>query len=184
MILSIILTILFFILLLLYIKEKKTNKEIYKINKKVEEENNRIIEKQEQLNKTYNQKQQELEKMQQSVDSAEMIVREAFTNYNEILNNEYKDAEYEYDEHMRKLYEIYDNAQTRLMQSISKVEETLAAISATRAAAIQAQLKEQEIKDKEDFYSLTLDEVDKHEVRILQNIENELRDPRPLRMVI
>ena len=57
-------------------------------------------------------------------------------------------------------------------------------ISSTRSAAIQAQLEEEKIQQQAEFYSLSIDETDKREVKILQSIESELRDPRPIRMII
>ena len=70
------------------------------------------------------------------------------------------------------------------MRKPGLIREELDKISSTRAAAIQAQLEEEKIQQQAEFYSLTIDEVDKREVKILQSIENELRDPRPIRMII
>jgi len=65
-----------------------------------------------------------------------------------------------------------------------QIQQELDKLSSTRAAAIQAQLKEIEIQQQAEFYSLSISEVDKREVRVLKSIENELRDPRPIRMII
>lgn len=70
------------------------------------------------------------------------------------------------------------------MRKPGKIQQELDKISSTRTAAIQAQLKEIEIQQQAEFYSLSISEVDKREVRILKSIENELRDPRPIRMII
>lgn len=70
------------------------------------------------------------------------------------------------------------------MKQIEEIKKDLAKIATTRAAAIQAQLKEEEIKNQETFYSLSISDIDKHEVKILHSIESELRDPRPIRMII
>lgn len=70
------------------------------------------------------------------------------------------------------------------MRKLGQIQQELDKISSTRAAAIQAQLKEIEIQQQAEFYSLSISEVDKREVRILKSIENELRDPRPIRMII
>ena len=70
------------------------------------------------------------------------------------------------------------------MRKPGQIQQELDKISSTRAAAIQAQLKEIEIQQQAEFYSLSISEVDKREVRILKSIENELRDPRPIRMII
>lgn len=70
------------------------------------------------------------------------------------------------------------------MRKLGQIQQELDKISSTRAAAIQAQLKEMEIQQQAEFYSLSTSEVDKREVRVLKSIENELRDPRPIRMII
>lgn len=70
------------------------------------------------------------------------------------------------------------------MRKPGQIQQELDKISSTRAAAIQAQLKEIEIQQQAEFYSLSISEVDKREVRVLKSIENELRDPRPIRMII
>ena len=70
------------------------------------------------------------------------------------------------------------------MRKPGQIQQELDKLSSTRAAAIQAQLKEIEIQQQAEFYSLSISEVDKREVRVLKSIENELRDPRPIRMLI
>lgn len=70
------------------------------------------------------------------------------------------------------------------MRKPGQIQQELDKISSTRAAAIQAQLKEIEIQQQAEFYSLSISEVDKREVKVLKSIENELRDPRPIRMII
>ena len=57
-------------------------------------------------------------------------------------------------------------------------------IRATRAAAMEAQLREEEIKNQATFYMLQLNEADKRDISYLQSIEHNLREPRPLRMLI
>jgi hypothetical protein len=64
------------------------------------------------------------------------------------------------------------------------VRSELDKIRASRAAAIEAQLREQEIKDQATFYTLQLNEADKRDVAYLKSIEFNLREARPLRMLI
>ena len=104
--------------------------------------------------------------------------------YAEILELSYKDAEMEYDNAIDALRYAYDGIQDTLIAKKEEVQKDLDKISATRAAAIQAQLKEEEIQQQEQFYSLSISDIDKREIKILQSIESELRDPRPIRMII
>lgn len=180
-----------FLLSYLYNKEKNKNKEIYKINEEIEEKNKKIdnnneklLEKQRILNDIYNQKQKELEQIQQSITDAEIISRKAFENYNDVLDKEYILKEKEYQEAIQLLDRNYGIIQSKVNAEIEQIHADLDKIASTRAAAIQAQLKEEEIQQQTDFYSLSIDDIDKREVKILQSIEGELRDPRPIRMVI
>lgn len=70
------------------------------------------------------------------------------------------------------------------MAETDQIRKDLDKIASTRAAAIQAQLEEEKIQQQSEFYSLSIDDIDKREVKILQSIESELRDPRPIRMII
>ena len=122
--------------------------------------------------------------MQQNIEQAEEISQRAFANYCDVLDKDYLDKEQDINNNIKILNESYNNLQDKLIAETDQIRADLNKISATRAAAIQAQLREQEIKNKEKFYSLSLDEIDKKEIRILHSIESELRDPRPIRMVI
>lgn len=70
------------------------------------------------------------------------------------------------------------------MRKPGQIRKDLDNICATRAAAIQAQLEEERIQQQSEFYSLSIEDIDKREVKVLHSIENELRDPRPIRMII
>ena len=183
--------ILFIIFLLLYIQEKNKKIKIIKINEKIKKQNEEIyneneslLEKQRIISNIYKQKQQELAEMEQNIQNAEQISRKAFENYNDVLDKEYILKEQEHNEALQLLSNSYSNIQNKLNAEIGCIRAELDSISATRAAAIQAQLKEEEIKQQADFYSLSIDEIDLREARILQSIESELRDPRPIRMII
>ena len=165
------------LLFYLYYKEKNKHIEIEQINENIRKEN-KLIE------NTYNQKQKALARIQETIDNAEHISQKAFENYVDVLDKEYEKKEQEQEAAINLLKESYINIQNEILAEIGSVRTDLDKISATRAAAIQAQLKEEEIQQKEQFYSLSIDDIDKREVRILQSIENELRDPRPIRMII
>ena len=48
----------------------------------------------------------------------------------------------------------------------------------------EAFLKEEKIKTEKEFYSLQLEDKSLHDIKILQSVEAELIDPRPLKMAI
>lgn len=165
------------LLFYLYYKEKNKHIEIEQINENIRKEN-------ELIDNAYNQKQEALTKIQETINNAEQISQKAFENYIDVLDKEYEEKEQEQEAAINLLKESYINLQNEILAEIGSARVDLDKISATRAAAIQAQLKEEEIQQQEQFYSLSIDDIDKREVKILQSIEDELRDPRPIRMII
>ena len=67
---------------------------------------------------------------------------------------------------------------------LDSIRKELEKIRATKAAAMEAQLREEEIKNQATFYTLQLNDADKRDVAYLQSIEYNLREARPLRMLI
>lgn len=155
---------------------------------KIEEVNNKIKEENEKLEREKIAKKTALkyltEQEQKAISDQKARMAEAAAMYAEILELSYKDAEMEYDNAIDALRYAYDGIQDTLIAKKEEVQKDLDKISATRAAAIQAQLKEEEIQQQEQFYSLSISDIDKREIKILQSIESELRDPRPIRMII
>ena len=179
------------VLFYLYYKEKNKhieieniNKEIEKENEKIKNENKHLIEKQDYIQKEILNKQDILNNIQKSIEDSEQVSRNAFEQYMDTLDKEYELKEKEHQEAIQLLDNSYGEIQNKVIAEIDQIRADLDKISATRAAAIQAQLEEEKIQQQAEFYSLSIEDVDKREVKILQSIENELRDPRPIRMII
>ena len=179
------------LLFYLYYKEKNKTREIDKINEnikkeneKIEDENKYLNEKKDFIQKEIENKQNILDKVQQSIENSEQVSRKAFENYMDTLDKEYELKEKEYYAAIDLLNKSYRDIQDKVNAEIDQIRIDLDKISATRAAAIQAQLEEEKIQQQAEYYSLSIDDVDKREIKILQSIENELRDPRPIRMII
>lgn len=179
------------LLFYLYYKEKNKTREIDKINEnikkeneKIEDENKYLNEKKDFIQKEIENKQNILDKVQQSIENSEQVSRKAFENYMDTLDKEYELKEKEYYAAIDLLNKSYGDIQNKVNAEIDQIRIDLDKISATRAAAIQAQLEEEKIQQQAEYYSLSIDDVDKRETKILQSIENELRDPRPIRMII
>ena len=71
-----------------------------------------------------------------------------------------------------------------LEEEFESVREDLAKLKATRAAAHEAILKEQEVKDNKDNYRLLPSESDLTDSRRLEIVKRELNKPRILSMLI
>lgn len=126
----------------------------------------------------------------------------AFEQYCDALEYEYQKREQEFDGDVATLDDLYGRKQdehirnmerndtefkaksARLQKDLDIVLGELEKIRATRAAAMEAQLREEEIKSQATFYTLQLNDADKRDVAYLQSIEYNLREARPLRMLI
>ena len=124
---------------------------------------------------------QETEKV---INSKELLSQKAFENYCAILEENYKKSEDEYAQSERLLKESYSKVQSDLLKRKEQVEEDLAQIEATRTAALQAQLKEKEIKEQLSFYCLTIGQNDLDDIKVLERMKSQLHNPRILSMLI
>lgn len=176
--------VLLYLIIFKKYKIKTINENIKKENDKLEtkkiikEEELKNIEHEIEINK------KTLQDIQKLTKDMNITAQTAFTQYCDNLDKIYIDTEKEHDSAINLLKLSYDNLQDTLLLKIKETQQDLDNLSSTRAAAIEAQLKEEEVQQKENFYSLTIEEIDKREVKILQSIEEELRDSRPIRMII
>ena len=179
-----LLLIIVLVLFYLYNQEKNKNKEIATINQKIQQENEQIEKENAQLLEKKNDMQNNIEEKQKVLHEIQEISRKAFEQYADSLEKEYKEKEQEHAQSIKLLNQSYDNIQSNILAEIDTIRKDLDNISATRTAAIQAQLEEEKIQQQAEYYSLSIADIDKREIKILQSIEKELRDPRPIRMVI
>lgn len=119
-----------------------------------------------------------------TLESQKEIARKAFENYCEVLANEYDARDKEFDAYLESMETAYDQAQDRLIGEIEKEQAELEKIRATRAALIEAQRKEKEIKENKDFYCLIPTENDKDDIRRLERVKHDLHNQRILSMLI
>lgn len=110
--------------------------------------------------------------------------QKSFSNYCNILDKEYDNKEKEYNNLINKLQNSYDIKCDELYKKINEVKNNLEKLKDTRAAAIQALKKEEEIENQLDFYRLQIDEQDKKEIQAIKSIEYLFKDARPLNMMI
>lgn len=110
--------------------------------------------------------------------------QQSFSNYCDILDKEYDNKEKEYNNLINKLQNSYDIKCDELYKKINEVKNNLEKLKDTRAAAIQAFKKEEEIENQLDFYRLQIDEQDKKEIQAIKSIEYLFKDARPLNMMI
>ena len=101
------------------------------------------------------------------------VSQQAFEEYWNNLENAYSEAE-----------EDYDTRVNNLKASIQREQAELDKLKATRAAAHEAMLREQEVKDNKDAYRLVPSASDLADSRRLEIVKRELNKPRILCMLI
>lgn len=191
-IISIIFLILSCILLIYTYKCKNKinvlNTNIANENYILDLQNQSLKEKEQEIEKSIKIKIQELNDISHSIkddfENKKALSNKAFESYCDTLDNSYKEKEREYQEHLSLLGVSYEKHQLDLLQKTDKIREELDSIKATRTAAIQAQIKEKEIKEKREFYMLCPKTADIDDIRRLERIKPDLHNPRILSMLI
>lgn len=75
---------------------------------------------------------------------------------------------------------ILKNIKNQLFARSEELNEKEDKIAALKAA----ELREQELRDKQNFYKITLEDKDKRDIEIINSIRYELDNPRPINMLI
>lgn len=174
-----------------FLRFNHTRKNLIKLNEKTKQQNeelakaNEILEAEftelniqrdtaerdlKMLNAFINQNQDYLNQTQANTEQA---LQKHLEYYCDALEQAYKDAE-----------DRHDKAIAKLTLEFEAVNTELDKIKATRLAAIQANVREQEIKEKLDFYCLTPKTADINDIKTLERIKPQLNNPRILSMLI
>ena len=120
----------------------------------MEKDNQRLINEKDKICNNIDNNKKELESyknqlndiqnnISKTLENQKELSQKAFENYCEILEKNYNEKEKEYDMYEQGLCTAYSNLQLELIQKADKCRKELAQIEATRAAAIQAKIKEQ-----------------------------------------
>jgi hypothetical protein len=185
----IIIGIIFTILLGRRIKEQqKVLKQLSCQNQEYELDNENLILQFNILQNENKKEQEKLELLLSEINSVAEVQREtaqkAFENYVDILDKAYENAEQEYNKSIDLLNVNYSNIQKEHQQKLEKVMKEFNTISATRDAAIAAQLREKQIKEQRSFYCLNTKSTDISDVQALERIKPQLNNPRVLSMLV
>lgn len=124
------------------------------------------------------------EDTQNTLNNQKELAEEAFQNWWSLLEKDYQEKEKEYNSLVQNLKTSYAQEQERLNAEVGVLRKDLDKIRATRDAAIAAQVKEKEIKEKLSFYCLSVNEQDLDDIKKLEKVKNELHSPRILSMLI
>lgn len=112
------------------------------------------------------------------------LANEAFMNYCETLDAQYQAKEKEYDNLVETLKTVYDNKRDQLERECVEVKAELLKLRNSRAATMEALIREQEIKEKKNFYCLTPTLAEITDIQTLEEVKKKLFNPRVLSMLI
>ena len=133
-------------------------------------DNNKLKYENQQLDDAIHKKRDNLS---ETIEQNKQISELAFNDYIDNLDNRYNQVEKEFD------YKI-----DSLREQLSDVTLELDKMKKTRAAAHEALLKEQEVKDNKNNYRIQLSELEKRDIKILNSVKKELINERPVNMII
>ena len=71
-----------------------------------------------------------------------------------------------------------------MKESLLQIQADLESLKSTKAAAIEAARKEQEIQENKDFYTLQIPREEKRDIEILEDTKMRISKPRAIAMVI
>lgn len=175
----------------LFLSEQELNEAIEEENDKLEKTNQelnnikaQLDEKIENLKKDIKDKLNETSQINENLTRMKDTIYQAFCEYANILESNYHESEAEYDELIEDLETAYDEKQDELAEMLDNERMELDKISRVRAAAIQAQIKEKEIKEQSAFYCLNISKLDLDDIEVLERIKPKLHQPRILSMLI
>ena len=133
-------------------------------------DNNKLKYENQQLDDAIHKKRDNLS---ETIEQNKQISELAFNDYIDNLDNRYNQVEKEFD------YKI-----DSLREQLSDVTLELDKMKKTRAAAHEALLKEQEVKDNKNNYRLLPSQTDLADARRLELVKRELNKPRILSMLV
>ena len=131
------------------------------------------IEYNKQIDKQKQEIKEHIEQKNAMIEEDERMSEQAMKSYMQILDEKYIDIENEFDVKIA----------TKHLE-LQSTQDELDKLKATRAAAHEALLKEQEVKENKDNYRLLPSQADLADARRLEIVKRELNKPRILSMLI
>lgn len=116
--------------------------------------------------------------------SQEETSRTAFENFCDVLDKSYEEKSSEYDELIKKMQDGYAAKQGQYISEIEEVQKELDKIKATRTAAIEAQVREKQIKADMSFYCLIPSRKDLQDYDKINSLRPMLNNDRALSMLL
>lgn len=170
--------------------EDTLNKMTFKkkdIEKEIELLEAQLKEKQENLDKINSNieiKQSVLEKTIENVNTQiqiektmEETSRKAFQSFCEILEKDYEQKDKEYEEKLAQCKLKFDTAKTKEQNELDRLKNI-------RKAMQEAQLREEQLSEKQDFYRLIISNDELNDVLLFEELKSKVKNKRAVSMLI
>lgn len=157
-------------------------------------------------NAQYNDLVYKLTKIQEEANHIKEIMYSAYLKYCDELENAYVLKEQNFDGQVDNLkrelqqkkieieeeYQIFENnlansydlIQSEVLKQIEEDKKELEKYKNTRAAALEANRREQEMEQKSDFYRVHLTETERSTIALIEELKPRLPEPRVLSMLV
>ena len=164
------------------------NKKISNLNINLKNTNEKLKKEHEEIRNQLHLADMELEIIEKTKEIRQeqmtSMANTAFEGYCMALDESYAEKEKEYDNLIQSLESVYSSKQEELRQQYLNEVSKLEVVRKTREAAVAAQLREKEIKEKLTFYCLNISTQDAYDIQTLNEIKPKLHNPRVLSMLI
>lgn len=148
----------------------KITHNIQALNSQVNDLNDLIAKKREEANQEYLKQTKINDELLEKYKANSEAAAQA---YKESLDKKYEEAKTNHDIRIVQL----EREEIQARRELEKIKSSL-------AAGVKAQLREQEKKDKQDFYKIVLSENELSDIVMLESIKNKLHDPVILNKLI
>ena len=171
------------------------NNDIQDKNKELELQNFTLQEQAKRLNKDVLAEKEKLDLICEQITIANQTLKNDYDNQKELAEKAYndycssldikrKEKEKQCDDEFQNFVLEYTAEKNVLSYELKTLQKELDTMKATRAAAIEAQNKEQAIKENKEFYMLCPNAADVDDIKRLERIKPDLHNPRILSMLI
>ena len=171
------------------------NNDIQNENKELELQNIILKEQTKRLNKDIENSKEKLDiiceqivvanqTLKNDYDNQKELAEKAYNDYCNSLNIQQKEKEKQYNDEFQNFVLEYTAEKNVLSSELKILQKELDNLKATKAAAIEAQNKEQAIKENKEFYMLCPKTADLDDIKRLERIKPDLHNPRILSMLI
>lgn len=113
----------------------------------------------------------------ETLNSQKEISKQAYEEYCKVLEKQKEERDKEYNDLINKLEDIYTDRQLKLLAETDVIQADLDKLKSSRAAAIEAQLREKKIEENKDDFRLNLDGKALGDIKILKSIQNQISNP-------